>query len=433
MNKALWIQTYETLMESVGEYSLSTDALLDGEEKIASFSQLLTSRATEISEFNKVTDELTLYLDNYPFQTGCQFEDVQNQLHTLFRLRDKLQVMTLEARKVDDYPEVYGSKRIVELCRNLVLTCKDKLSLKDIERVEEIIESNTKKLLILQEQFSTDGFILERIREAVNNAQPLLKKYKALFKEIQQYVDGFPHTGEDNLLAVEKRINVAVQMDALLKSVEEQMKPIATLYNRHGKDLLMSRYSDTINETYGKMDSTNWESFKARLENIVTQIPSILSAFENERNALVLLNSSLDRNYVLWREDSEKLKRKLSTLLSTDTNTVHLNLDDLNREIQRAQTKRETDIKQMTDHYPWLLRKKHCGFHENLIARYITYAEYESSVDAVRRERIKKIWKGIGIGIAVVAGVVLLYYIIVGIIAILVALGVLSMAARSSD
>lgn len=428
------IDAYATVINSVNEFSLAIDAMQASKKNIPILTQLIVSKATEISKFEKITQELSQYLENYRFQSGCKFDDIQNKLQTLFILNDKLAQMTLDVEVLAKYPDLYGLMDAIQICRVLELTCYNKLTFKDIEKVSQTIDNNLQKLSCLKQKFEENGCILNQIKEVKKEAMPLLTNFEALLLEIEQYIQNFPHSGEDNLAEVTKRIDIAKQMDSLITSIDKEINKIKPFYDRHNKESVVTNYTYTLQDIRKKMNSTNFDVYKTRLSNISNQILGVLCEFEEEKETLIQLRTTLKQcKPDIWKDDNEKILKSVDKLLNTNTATVKLDLNSLNKEISDARRKKKTDINETLEEYSWLLKDRYNSFHESLAGSYITYAYYRSEIDSTRRERTKRIWKNIGKGVAITVGIVAAIYIIYILIVVAIAWIIFKVAARSND
>ena len=135
---------------------------------------------------------------------------------------------------------------------------------------------------------------------------------------------------------------------------------------------------------------------------------------------------------VFQKEDNVRQTNTLRQLLD-DNETKQIDLQELNNIISNAVRKRLDDIKEIVKKYPWLERKNYKDFHNALLSRYISFSEYESSIDAARKERNKKIWKGIGLAIGIPIAIAVLIYGIAIILGILVVGFIFRMVFSSSN
>lgn len=435
MSPALSINdVYESLIQSIGTLDGLSHSVQKCKSDLDSFSDYFIQKEREISKFKRITNELIEYLNGYDFEKSYQFGGMRDKLSQLLLLREKLARMGQEAKKIVNYPDYYGSKRAIEICRDLSSVCKEKLRLDEVKRVSQLVDENIEKLIGIHKKFEGDGYILLRINELVESEKNALRKYKLFYAELQRYIDGFPHQGEDNLSVVRNRIEVVKQMDALIGNVGKTIDEIKTYCERYNRGAVVNKYMSVENEIYGKMCVSNAEKYKSPLNNILKQAQEVINAFGNERNELVQLQASMMKKTPdVWKEDNERLTETITSLLGKDTKRTQFSLGDLKNNITNARKKRQSNIQTMTNKYSWLLNKKYSGFHDNLISKYISYAEYQSSIDYARKERNKKIWKGIGIGVGIPVAIVIAIYAIYVIIIIAIGWVILKVVFGSHD
>ena len=226
------------------------------------------------------------------------------------------------------------------------------------------------------------NYMIGKIREAIDNNEKVLTKYKAAFAEIQRYVDGCPHQGQDNLAEVEKYIKIVIQIDASINIVGEQISLIEPFCDRHQKGSVVIEYVSMQKKAYDHFVCENFEQFKNSFDNIMKKVQDVLTAFDQEEDELIQLQSSLDNlSPDMWKEDNERLVSLISNFLDENLTQVQFDIEEIKEEIMRAKDKRGRDILRMTKENPWLKSDKYRGFHEGLISRYISYSEYKSSIE----------------------------------------------------
>ena len=437
MSKGPSVNIYEALLNSIEELAKVEDTMRNGEVALVSLSQFVSSKEPEISKFTKVLSELCRHFEDYDFQSGFQFDDISSKLLSLSNLRERLVKMGEEARTLSSYPDFYGSAKAIETCKGLVLACREKLSLNEIDSVSKVVEANIEKLSSIRKQFENDNYILAKIKDAIDKESEILSKYKTAFFEIQRYVDGFPHQGQDNLAEIEKYIKSVLQINTLISSIGTQISLIEPFCDRHNKNSVVSGYTNMVKEAYEKLNYDSSEKFKRAFDGILKNAQEVLSAFEQERIELIQIQSKLENcTPEIWKEDNEKLLSAIETLLDGDTAKTQMDVECIKKNINNAKDNRKKNIRDMTNEYPWLNSEKYKDFHNRLISRYITYAEYKSAIDSVRGERNKKILKGVGIGVAIVAaiGIICAYWkIILGIIVVVLVGGTLMLFSKSDD
>ncbi len=437
MSKNPSVNIYEALLGSIEDLSRVEDDFCCGRDALTSLTKVVLEKEQEITKFTKISAELRGYFENYDFQSGFQFDRIHGELEALSELWGKLVTMGEVAKALSSYPDCYGSAKAIETCKGLVFACRDKLGFKDLDSVSKVVDSNIEKLLSIQKQFASDDYILGKIKEAIDKETKILSKYKAASAELQLYVKGFPHQGQDNLAEVEKYINTVIQIDAIISETGKQISLIEPFYDRHQKSSVVSAFARAQKEAHEHFICQDFEQCKHTFEGIIKQAQGVLTAFEKEKNELMQLQSSLEKQSPdIWKEDNARLMSKTNKFLADNLTQVPFNIEEVKKDIKKAKDKRKRDIHAMTTEYPWLTNEKYKGYHNNLISRYISYSEYKSAIESVRGERNKKILKGLGIGIAIVAGIGLIcayWQVILGIIVVILIGGVLTLFSKSSD
>lgn len=425
---------YASLINSIGILHNVNESIKRDKTVLSSFTDYVTQNEAEISKFGKASDELIVYLDKYDFTKGFQLEAMRKKVEALHPLRLKLATMGEEAKKLAVFPDRYGSKRAIEICRNLALTCMQRMSLEETKRVSELVESNTGKLLEIQKKFASDDYIRDQINDAIGADRNILNKFKAYFSELQQYVTGFPHSGEDDLAVVKKRIDVAKQVEALIIKVGKTIETIKSYCDRYNKGNVVAKYANVISDTYSKMRFFDVDKWKFQLNDIEKQARSVISAFENENRELVQLQSVLLRkNPDMWSEDNDSLTDTINSLIGRDSKKVSFSLEQLRNRIDEAKRNRVDYIGTMVNRYGWLTRKNYKGLHDNLISEYMSLSEYKSSIEAMRKEHSRQVWKGIGLGVGIPVGIAVAIYAIYVIAAFALGFILLRILLRSHD
>ena len=382
MSKSPSVNIYEALLNSIEELAKVEDTMRNGEAALVSLSQFMSSKELEISKFTKVSSELCRHFEAYDFQSGFQFDDISSKLLSLSNLRERLVKMGEEAKTLSSYPDFYGSAKAIETCKGLVLACREKLSLNEIDSVSKVVDANIEKLSSIRKQFESDDFILGRIKDAIAGESKILTKYKAAYAEIQKYVDGYPHQGQDNLAEIEKYIKSVLQIDTLINTVGSQISLIEPFCDRHNKSSVLSEYTNMVREAHEKLNYDSAGRFKRIFDDILKKAKEVLSAFEQERVELIQIQSKLeDCTPDIWKEDNEKLLSSITTLLEGDTAKMQIDVENIKKKVSNAKDKRKKNIRDMSNEYPWLNGEKYKDFHSRLTSRYITYAEYKSAID----------------------------------------------------
>lgn len=426
---------YNSLISSVGELHNVTESIKKAKGVLSSFTDYLNQNEAEISKFGKASGELCSFLNNYDFSKGfLQIEPMHRKVEALHPLRLKLAKMGEEAKKLAVFPDRYGSKKAIEVCRGLAMTCMERMSLEETSRVSDLVETNTGKLLELQKKFDGDGYILDQIKDEVDANKCTLNKFKAYSAELQQYVGGFPHAGEDNLTVVKMRIEVAKQIESLINNVGKTIETINSYCDRYNKSKVVGKYATVVNDTYLRMRFADVEKYKSQLNDVAKQAQSVIGAFDDENRELVQLQSALmRRNPDMWREDNENITDTIDSLLAKDSRKAAFSIKQLRDRIDDAKSNRNDYIGSMVKRYGWLTRKNYKGLHDNLITEYLSLSEYKSSIEAMRKEHSKRVWKGIGLGIGIPVGIAVAIYAIYVIALIALGFIILKFLLKSHD
>ena len=426
---------YNSLISSIGELHNVYESVLKDKSVLSSFTDYVNQNESEISKFGKASGELCSFLNNYDFSKGfLQIEPMHKKVEALHPLRLKLAKMGDEAKKLAVFPDRYGSKKAIEVCRNLSLACRERMCFDETGKVYDLVEANTEKLLELQKKFAGDGYILEQIKDEIEANKSILVKFKVYFGEIMQYVDGFPHAGEDNLAVIKKRIEAAKQVESLINNLGRTIETIKSYCDRYNKSIVVGKYATVVNDTYSKMCFVDVERYKSQLNDVAKQAQSVIGAFDNENRELVQLQSVLMRkNPDMWREDNENITDTIDSLLAKDSRKAAFSIKQLRDRIDDAKSNRNDYIGSMVKRYGWLTRKNYKGLHDNLVTKYLLLSEYKNSIEAMRKEHSKQVWKGIGLGIGIPVGIAVAIYAIYVIALIALGFIILKFLLRSHD
>lgn len=384
---------YDTLLKVVGAMPGVAETIHKDRDAMTGFVGYLTQNEAEISKFGKATDEVCGYLDKYDFVSGYQFEAMQKMLELLHPLRMKLAKMGEEAKKLTSFPDRYDSKRAIEICRGLALTCMERMSLAEIGKVEDLVETNTKKLIDIQNLFERDKNTLEEINAVLETNKLILNKCKAYQTELKQYVSEFPHQGTDDLEFVKSRIATAKQVVDLWVTVEKSIEGIRDYADRHDKSALIDKYSQIVVGLSSKMRYADVGNYKAQLNGVLQDVRTLCDAFEKDCNELKSFQQSLMlKKADIWKEDNERLLSKVSVILNSDSKKASFDLGKLKTEYVTAKQKRIEDIDATLKRYRWLgSSRRYKSSHDALKAKYITSTEYQTSVEMIRKERRKRL------------------------------------------
>ena len=120
-------------------------------------------------------------------------------------------------------------------------------------------------------------------------------------------------------------------------------------------------------------------------------------------------------------------------MLAKDSRKAAFSIKQLRDRIDDAKSNRNDYIGSMVKRYGWLTRKNYKGLHDNLITEYLSLSEYKSSIEAMRKEHSKRVWKGIGLGIGIPVGIAVAIYAIYVIALIALGFIILKFLLRSHD
>lgn len=401
--------SYETLIKSIGVFDEGQKGIVRDKASMISIADKVVNGEADISKFVQAKAQVESYLDGYDFRGGFQFDDMNKKIDSLLLLRSKLATMGEEAKKLSVHPDRYGSQRAIGLCRDLAIKCKERLKLEEAEKAVALAEANTQKLISIRSQFESDGDVLYQINEAIDSNMNVLGKFKAYLAEIRRYVDAFPHSGQDDLGEINKRIDAAKQINTLLEKTQKLVDSIKGYADRHNKKAVVTRFQSVVNEMASKMCYADIEKYQPILGDIMKQAQMVVKSFEDEKSELQGVYDYLcTRNANKWKEDTERMIDKVSDLLHSDTKTRAFDLSQIKSNLKDLVDRRSKDIKATVNEHPWLENGRHSGFHSNLVNSYITKSDYLSQIDNARKERLKKIWKWVGISAGIAVGLFLI-------------------------
>ena len=381
---------YDSLLDSITALFHVGKSIMRDKAALSSYTDYLSRNEGEIAKFGKASEELQADLDQYDFTKGFQFSAMQSRLEKLHPLRLKLAKMVEEAKKLSVFPDRYDSKKAIEICRGLSQTCMERMCLSESEKVSELVESNTQKLIALQKLFERDQHILSQIQAIINTDQTVLNKYKAYNAELKKYVSEFPHKGQDDLSVVKDRINVLKKLDALSLNVENTVATIRSYCDRYNKGAVMAKHSNLVHTMINTMQYADVGKIEKQLKDTITQVRAVTDAFEREREELGSMQSTLQlRRSDLWKEDTERLLATLKGILSKDTKTVDLNLDQLKTSLTNARIKRTNDINAQKEECPWLDWHRSKDYHAQVVSKYMSLNDYYAAIKTLKWDRIK--------------------------------------------
>jgi len=280
---------YSSLIDSIGELHHVNESINIDKGLLASFIKYLSQNEAEISKFGKASDELSEYLDKYDFTTTFQFDSMQKKLESLHPLRLKLAKMGEEAKKLAVFPDRYNSKKAIENCRGLAMTCMERMRLSETEKVETVVESNTQKLIDIQNLFVKDGNTLSQINAAIEADKVILNKFNAYKTELKQYVSEFPHQGKDDLAIVKERIAMAKQVDVILVKAENSLKSVLQSFGNESIPEIV-RYKEVINKVKTEMRYADADGYKLKLNGVIEGCAVLLPMNEMVKSENGLMN-----------------------------------------------------------------------------------------------------------------------------------------------
>lgn len=380
---------YDELLHSIDTLCHIEDANVRDKSSLSSFTSFLAENSLEIGKFGHVSDELVKYLKGYDFSSGFDFDDSKYKLQKLHPLRLKLVSMGEAAKKLSHFPDRYGSRKAIDVCRELSLTCLEKMSLNETDKVSAICESNTKKIADLQERLEHDEDILNKIKAAIKQDENVLKKFKAYYEELKQYVSDFPHSGQDDQQVVNSRIQVAKELYELCSKAHDSVSAIKDFCDRYNKNSLLGKYANTTDRIRSSMLYSEVDTCKSFLVEIDKTAVKILNSFKEEPRELKAIKDTLKSNpKALWKEDYDKHMAQIDGLLKGNTSKKEFNILQLKSQIDSNKRKKTQDIEEKKAMYPWLQKS---DIHNELIQKQIRCSTYISNVERLRRHRKTRI------------------------------------------
>lgn len=385
-------KVYAQLLRSIENFGQTDDAIVSDRTAMQSWSDFLSQNEVEICKYKKATLEVQQYLDAYDFSKEFDFSTMQCKIEALHPLRLKLVKMGEEAKKLSAFPDRYNSRKAIEMCKNLTLACREKMLLDESDKLSQLVESNTQKLMELQKLLIRDNGILQQIKAAVEADKQTLMKFRAYYAELMQYISDFPHSGVDDVAVVADRIVLAKRIDKLSLSVGNVVNGIRDYCDRYGKGKVMADYTNTVNAMTNTMKVSDTRRIIDQFDGMVKRVQSVNDAFEKEHRELVALRDELGRSTDVWKEDFESLLSTVSGLLFGDTRREQFDISKLKSDLVNARQKRFSYIDNMKRQRPWLVNwKRYRRVHEILVIKFITSDEYNDSVERYRRDRLLRI------------------------------------------
>lgn len=192
-NSSEIITEYELLMGSICAINDIQQTNNRDTTNMVSFGNDIMEAVALLSEFQLAIPQIVTRLDNYDFNDGFQFGVFYRIIESLQNLLFKLDEMDKEAKELQTYPNLRDSRKVVEDSNDLIVRVKEKTNLDEIEKVTELVEANTKKMISLCQQIDEDEREeLRRIHTLLNEGDPYMwddvaEKYK---KRIEKLLKG---------------------------------------------------------------------------------------------------------------------------------------------------------------------------------------------------------------------------------------------------
>ena len=400
---------YDKLFASV-ENLFKTEELIKADKvEIDSLVDFLSQNETEIGKFKNATLELQILLDKYDFTNediSIFMNSIRKKVESLHPLRSKLVKMGEEAKLLSVFPDRYNSKKSIETCRTLFQVCRERLRFDELDKVSQVVETNTQKLIEIRKLIERDNDNLRQINNAIDANKMVLEKFKAYYTELQQFVSEFPHSGQDDYAVVTKRISAAKSLMALYIKADKEVFSIKDFCDRHNKGMIVANYQTTIQAMFTSMKHSDVNWIEVRLNDIAKQVNAVHKAFDAEHHELDALMKILKAKKTdLWKEDNESLLTTVSGLLNNDTRKSNFDINHLKNSYSHAKSKRLSDIANTKKTYPWLeSRKRYKIFHDRIISKYIESIEYHTIVEKLKKD---KLWRTILLFIPILGWIIL--------------------------
>ena len=232
-------------------------------------------------------------------------------------------------------------------------------------------------------------------------------------------------------------IDVLLQVDKQIAVAEKEHEKIRSNQNRHDQQIVSKQFLDTINAVYQTMHFYDVENYMAELNSILDSVHRVEHAFQKEHEEFLSIRQKLKSNsFDMWEEDRKSILQSVESLMAKDFRRAEFSLHELKERIERAVVKRRNDIGTVVERHGWLANSKYSSSYQSIVASTRSLASFQSQIDALVKERNKKVWKGVGItfGVAIGIAIIVMWWraILFGIIGIAV-LGVASLFGGSKD
>ena len=383
---------YNSLLSSIDQVEQVQHTIKKDKSLLSAYSDFLHNNEAELSKFRQITSDLQKWLDEYDFNNGFDFNAMQKKLEKIHPLRLKLVKMGEEAKNLSAYPDRYNSKKSIEICRMLTIICQERLRIEEMEKILQLVDTNTSKLIYLQKLLKRDADILKQINAEIDSTRAILTNLKAYFAELMCFVSDFPHAGQDDLSIVKNRINCAKELLNLQNDVDKQIAAIKGYCDRYNKNNVVSKYTNIVRTIASTMKYSDVGAITRQLKDIPSQIDAVLKAFAKEHSELKSLKAELHSINHIWRDDKEDIIATIDNLLNTDHKKCMFNIDELKNRFHNAIQRRDTDIQNMEKQYPWLTNSnKYNSIHRQLLSKYIGSAEYFATLNRLKTYRTTRI------------------------------------------
>lgn len=349
---------------------------------LTQINMLIDVDRTVLMKFKAYYAGLMQYVSEFPHETQDDLDIVKQriavakQINLLFEKAEKaVQLVVQSVGNVSLFPEVVKYQEALTKVKTIMRTSDADVVLK---KLDEMVKGCA---------------ILYKMYETVKANENVLGKFKAYHTELVQYVQSFPHDGQDNMAVVDNRIATVKKMDLLLSSVEKAVSGIRNYYDRYNKNTVVANCSREMQTTVASMKYNDIGHIENKLNDLINQVRSVSDAFEKEFWDLNALADNLrKRSPEVWKEDNESLLSIITRLLNKNPRQCDFCISDMKTSYSNAKLKHMTDVVNTKKQYPWLeTKKRYKKEHDKLITRYITSDDYYLLVKKLKRDRIKRI------------------------------------------
>lgn len=399
---------YKLLLGSIDNLYQVDENIKEEKVTLSSIVEFLTRNWQDVSKFECASNELLAYLDSYDFSNEFKFAALQNDVESLHSLRLLLVRMGEEAKKLSVYPDRYNSNKAIAICKELAVACSRRMSFREINKVSQLVSLNTQKLVEIQKLFERDADVLHNIKDIINAEAATLKTFSAYYAELMQYVSEFPHSAQNDLEVVKRRIGVARKIDGLKSTVLRDATVIQDYCDRYNKSVVLARFADIVHIMNTSMRFSDVDMLEGQLRDVQNQINEVVTAFERENKELNTMLSTLNSHSSgLWKEDNDQMVSRLKMLIKSDNKRTILDLRRLKDDIYGLRRKRVDEINVVKQKYSWLESRNFKERHDKLVLRYITSDSYHASIKEFKKEYLKEVF--ILLCIPIIGWIILLY------------------------